>query len=76
MASKIPEECLGISKEKKEGFFQNLKGYFEYSPNSKLCLDYAEAVMIDSVYQISIVEVISLLNSITPTMSDDIFLRF
>jgi hypothetical protein len=47
-----------MSKEKKDGgVFTYLKGYFEYSPSSKVCLDYAEAVMIDSVYQISIVEV-------------------
>ncbi len=60
LSTKIPEECLSHDDKKQEqnGFFTSIKGYFKYSPTSKVCLDYAEAVMIDSVYQISIIEVI------------------
>lgn len=71
LAEFVPQECLPenyLGKKEPTGFFDNIKSFFKYSPSSKACLEYQEAIMINEFIKVTPQEVVTytILQTIRP----------
>ena len=85
MATIVPKECLPETHFEKQvlpeqNFFDKIYSYFKYSPTSKTCLEYSEAIMINDFIKVTLTEVISytIIQTVRPfvTSSGELFNEF
>ena len=62
LAEFVPSECLPenyLGKTEPKEFFDQVKSFFKYSPSSKACMEYQEAIMINEFIKVTPQEVLT-----------------